>query len=69
MHGEIADWTMSVQLLARIADLTAQGNWQRGRGKGAKPRPIPRPVQKRRIGSGSMSVDEMDAFLGYSPRG
>lgn len=69
MHGEVADWTMPVQLLARISDLIASGNWQRGGGKGAKPRPIPRPEQKRRVGAGSMSLDEMDAFLGYSPRG
>ena len=68
MHGEIADWPLTVQLLARAVDLLASANWQRGGGKGTKPRPIPRPDQKRRIGSGSMSLDEMDAFLGYSPR-
>lgn len=68
MHGEVADWSMQVQLLARVADLVALGNWQRGGRKGSKPRPIPRPQQRRRIGSESMTLDEMDAFLGYSPR-
>jgi hypothetical protein len=69
MHGEIADWTVTVQMLAVIADRLAQANWQRSGGKGARPRPIPRPDQKRRIGTASMSMDEMDAILGYSPRG
>lgn len=55
-------------MLARLIDLTAAGNWQRGRGKGPKPKPIPRPTKKKRVGTTVMSLDDMDKFLGYSPR-
>lgn len=40
---EMAAWGLEHHLLALIADLLAGANWQRGGGKGSKPRPIPRP--------------------------
>lgn len=40
---ERALWGLGEQLLAGVADSVRGGNWQRGGGKGSKPRPIPRP--------------------------
>jgi hypothetical protein len=36
-------WTVETHLLAGIHDRLAQANWQRGGGKGPRPKPIPRP--------------------------
>lgn len=41
--GEDALWTLSNHLLATVADRIAGGNWQRGGGKGGRPKPIRRP--------------------------
>lgn len=43
MLGDRADWTVTDHLLAKIAHLLAQANWQRGGGKGNKPKPITPP--------------------------
>lgn len=40
---ERAIWTLTNQLLAGIKDEVAGANYQRGGGKGAKPKPTPRP--------------------------
>lgn len=40
---EIEMWGTDSYLLAYALDLLAAGNWQRGGGKGARPKPIPRP--------------------------
>jgi hypothetical protein len=36
-------WTVETHLLAGIHDRLAQANWQRGGGKGPRPKSIPRP--------------------------
>ena len=36
-------WTPDTYLLANLVDLAAAGNWQRGGGKGRRPKPLPRP--------------------------
>lgn len=36
-------WTLDTQLLAGVADLLAGANWQRGGGKGERPKPLERP--------------------------
>lgn len=41
--GVDAAWTMEAHALAAISDGVAAGNWQRGGGKGARPKPAPRP--------------------------
>lgn len=47
MHG--LRWDISAQLLAMVADSIAQGNWQRAGKKSApRPKPIPRPWEKKR---------------------
>lgn len=66
--GESA-WQIQEHLLALTADVLALANWQRGGGKGTRPKPIPRPgveAQKneRTFGGGqTYSVDEMRQIL------
>jgi hypothetical protein len=43
LHGDIAAWSVTDHLLANVIDLLQAANWQRG-GKGAPPKPFPRPV-------------------------
>lgn len=38
-----AGWGLSEQLLAATLDTLRGANWQRSGGRGAKPKPIPRP--------------------------
>ncbi len=40
---EHSQWDVVAYLLALLVDSTAMGNWQRGGGKGSKPKPVPRP--------------------------
>lgn len=40
------NWSMNTHLLALIADVLAGANWQRGGGKGKRPKPIPRPNER-----------------------
>lgn len=40
---EIEQWNPQAWLLAQAVDQLAGGNWQRGGGKGARPKPTPRP--------------------------
>lgn len=49
--------TMTNLLLASIADIGAMANWQRGGGKGSKPKPIKRPGVGPKV-----EQIEMDAF-------
>lgn len=62
-HG----WTTTDQLLALTVDFLAGISWQLGGGKGAKPKPLPRPWDKtlQRIGGGtSYTPAELDLLLG-----
>jgi len=45
-EGSIVDWSTSDYLLARIATTLEWANWQRGGGKGDKPKPITPPKSK-----------------------
>lgn len=45
--GPAADWSDDTHLLASLLDLTAGANWQRGNGKGPKPKPVQRPRPQR----------------------
>lgn len=55
-------WGLQEQLLAGIFDVLRIGNWQRGGGKGQKPRLMPRPgVESGRvIGSDPIPISEFD---------
>lgn len=51
LHGDAARWGIDTHLLATIVDVLAGANWQRGGGKGPKPKPVKRPdprADKRR---------------------
>lgn len=75
--GTDYEWTLETQLLAGVHDRLAEANWQRGNGKGPRPKPIPRPgveQGKRHFGgSAGRSPDEMKAELarmaGRAPMG
>jgi hypothetical protein len=65
-------WSLSDHLLAHIADANRGANWQRGGGKGSKPKPIPRPgTDHRRTvrhGHTDRSPAEVAAYLAqFSP--
>lgn len=59
-----AIWTISDYLLARIGDSINAGNWQRGGGKGTKPKPIPRPEDVKHAGRDALPVADMQEWLG-----
>lgn len=58
-HGDRVLWDSTEHLLANIVDLLAAGNWQRGHGKGQRPKPIKRPgaSNERRMGK-AIPLDE-----------
>lgn len=65
--GDDAPWGLSEQLLALTIDVLRQGNYQRGGGKGSKPKPLPRPgVQKgseKRHGRTDRDPEQVVAYL------
>lgn len=65
LHGAAAAWTPAEYLLANVVDLLAAANWQRGGGKGKKPKRVRRPGDRDGFeqlgGSTSMSIDEFEA--------
>lgn len=51
INGEAARWGVTEHLLAGAVDALLGANWQRGGGKGQRPKPVPRPdarAEKRR---------------------
>lgn len=46
INGRAALWTDVEELLASICEVLAWANWQRGGGKGAKPKSIDRPYNE-----------------------
>lgn len=69
VHGEAAAWGPTEHLLATVIDVLQIANWQRaGKKGGPRPKPIPRPGDRKRIGTTVLSLDAMDKLLGYSPR-
>lgn len=65
--GDDAPWGLNEQLLALTIDVLRQGNYQRGGGKGSKPKPLPRPgVQKgseKRHGRTDRDPEQVVAYL------
>lgn len=47
-RGPMADWDLTPLLLRRIEHAVLGGNWQRGGGKGKRPKPIELPGGKAR---------------------
>lgn len=59
------DWTRTDHLLALVFDALAAGNWQRGGGKGRRPKRIS-PLAKRPTAYGAptgRTNDEVKAYL------
>ena len=52
-------WTIEALLLAHVVDLLALSVWQRGGGKGPRPKPIPRPGA--RPDSRTLDLDSFDS--------
>lgn len=63
--GERAAWGPAEYLLAGLLDAANSGNWQRGGGKGARPKRVKRPedAQKgEKIGAGAIPISDFDAW-------
>lgn len=70
LAGDDAGWGMTEMLLASILDGVAAGNWQRGGGKGPRPKPVPRPgvgPKTVRLGGGMTLVDAERLFAARNP--
>jgi hypothetical protein len=76
--GQDNEWALLAQLVAGVHDRLAEANWQRGGGKGKRPRPIPRPgvdgKSERQFGDAAgHTAEEMKAELarmaGRAPMG
>jgi hypothetical protein len=64
MHGDRADWDLQSHLLADIVDLLAAANWQRGGGKGTRPKPVKRAKARNVTGDASrLSQAQIRAVL------
>ncbi|MFB4265298.1 hypothetical protein [Nonomuraea sp. GTA35] len=66
--GDDSPWGLNEQLLALAIDVLRQGNYQRGGGKGQKPKPLQRPgVRKKdqplRHGRTTRTPDEVVTYL------
>jgi hypothetical protein len=68
-HGEFATWTIDTHLLALIADVLRASNYQRGGGKGQKPKPLPRPKDAavQRLTTGDLRKDHMKSGVIGTP--
>lgn len=61
-----SSWGIQEHLLAVAVDLLAGANWQRGGGKGMKPKPLSRPgveVKPVKLGGVSYDADKLDELL------
>jgi hypothetical protein len=56
--GDTARWTDTEHLLAAIFDAIQIGNWQRGHGKGQRPKPAKRPGQGEKRYGNAIPFDE-----------
>lgn len=68
LAGDDIEWGITEQLLAATVDALNAANWQRGGGKGPRPKPIPRPGNKpdtQVLGKGTRkrTREELDALL------
>lgn len=65
-HGKDAIWTLEAQLLALLADILNVANYQRGGGKGVKPKPVERPgvrpETRTTFGGVAVSASSFDAW-------
>lgn len=67
-----AGWGITEHLLAASVDVLQGANWQRGGGKGTKPKPLPRPgvsgIKTEHHGHTDRTPEEVAAYLAqFSP--
>ena len=68
-HGEVVEWGATEHLLAHVVDLLAASNWQRAQQRSktriTRPKPLPRPGDKRgaKIGRTTKPAGEVKAWL------
>lgn len=61
-HGP--SWSPELHMLANIVDVLSWANWQRGGGKGSKPKPVKRPGDKNSQTFGrAVPIDDVRQFL------
>ena len=67
-NGRDSAWSLDSQLLALIVDVLSVANYQRGGGKGSKPKPIQRPGVKNETstkwGGAAVAAGSFDDFWG-----
>ena len=59
------DWGQIEYLLASVVDALAGANWQRGGGRGPRPKPYPRPGQEpsvQHVGKDPIRIADFDAW-------
>ncbi len=63
--GPQFEWSATDYLLAAAVDAIRAGNWQRsGKASAPKPKPLPRPGDRRRFGGKrSFSTEQMDRLM------
>lgn len=67
---EYEAWDVGDWLLANVVDLLAAANWQRGGGKGARPKPVQRPKPPKADSPGDgLEVDDFKAWYAAQPGG
>jgi len=60
------EWSATEHLLAAAVDTLQSANWQRGGGKGSRPKPIKRPgseAQEKRYGTTNRSQEQIRKYL------
>ena len=65
MVEESSQWGVTEHLLALVVDVLAVANWQRGGGKGSRPKPLPRPGAQssgKKFGSDPIPAKDFDAW-------
>ena len=73
IQGDAAEWGTTDYLLAIVADVLQGANYQRGGGKGRKPKPIQRPGKKpqgesQHFGADPLPLEQMTAWLGWDKK-
>jgi hypothetical protein len=59
-HPQSWWWTPEIDFLGAVMTAVQWGNWQRGGGKGDKPQPVKRPVEKPETVEGAVPTSGAD---------